>query len=121
MTNYTLHHLRDADKALLMNRSFEWLRPGGRLVIGDMMFGRGGSSEDRAIYASKAKSFVRRGPAGWWRLAKNVARFSLRVREKPMTAQQWERLVRAARYEGISSRRIVAEACVVTATRPLNS
>ena len=119
VTNYALHHLRDADKVLVLRRCLTWLRPGGRLVIGDMMFGRGASAEDRAIIASKARAFLVRGPAGWWRLAKNAVRFSLRVREKPMTASRWEAVVREAGYENVQVSRIFAEACVLTATTPV--
>ena len=42
VSSYALHHLVDADKRILVARSAQWLRPGGRLVVGDMMFGRGG-------------------------------------------------------------------------------
>lgn len=117
VSNYALHHLRDADKAQLMNRAYEWLRPGGRLVIGDMMFGRGGDAGDRAIIASKAGGMLKRGPAGWWRLAKNVWRFTLRLGEKPLPVARWESLVRAAGFDAVSTGRIVAEACVLTATK----
>ncbi len=121
VTNYALHHLRDADKEIVLTRCMGWLRPGGRLVIGDMMFGRGASAEDRSIIVSKARAFLARGPAGWWRLAKNAVRFFLRVREKPMTASRWEAAVGAAGYENVQVSRIVAEACVLTATTPLGA
>jgi SAM-dependent methyltransferase len=118
VSNYALHHLRDADKAQLMRRAYEWLRPGGCLVIGDMMFGRGAASEDRAIIASKAGSMLKRGPAGWWRLAKNVWRFTLRLGEKPLPVARWESLVRAGGFDAVRTARVVAEACVLTATKP---
>jgi ubiquinone/menaquinone biosynthesis C-methylase UbiE len=118
VSNYALHHLRDADKAQLMRRAHEWLRPGGRLVIGDMMFGRGADAGDRAIIASKAGGMLRRGPAGWWRLAKNIWRFTLRVGEKPLPVARWESLVRAAGFEPVTTARVVAEACVLTAGKP---
>ena len=43
VSSYALHHLADADKRALAARAAQWLCPGGRLVIADMMFGRGGS------------------------------------------------------------------------------
>jgi ubiquinone/menaquinone biosynthesis C-methylase UbiE len=121
VTNYALHHLRDADKELVLARCMGWLRPGGRLVIGDMMFGRGSSVEDRTIITAKARAMLARGPAGWWRLVKNIVLFSLRIREKPMTAARWEAAVREAGYTDVQVRRIVAEACVLTATKPLTT
>jgi ubiquinone/menaquinone biosynthesis C-methylase UbiE len=118
VSNYALHHLRDADKAQLMRRAYEWLRPGGRLVIGDMMFGRGAAAGDRAIIASKASGMLKRGPAGWWRLAKNVWRFSLRLGEKPLPVARWESLVGTAGFHDVATERVIAEACVLTATKP---
>lgn len=41
-----------------MERSFTWLRPGGRLVIGDMMFGRGADAADREIIRAKIRSLI---------------------------------------------------------------
>ena len=43
ISSYALHHLADADKRALTARAAQWLCPGGRLVIADMMFGRGGA------------------------------------------------------------------------------
>ena len=43
VSNYALHHLADADKRIVVTQAARWLRPGGRLVIADMMFGRGAS------------------------------------------------------------------------------
>lgn len=117
VSNYALHHLRDADKARLLQRCYTWLRPGGRIVIGDMMFGRGSDSDDRAIIASKAAVLLSRGPAGWWRLLKNAVRFSLRLGEKPLPPGRWESLVRAAGFQQVSVRRVVSEACVLTASK----
>ena len=45
VSSYALHHLADADKRALTAHAAQGLRPGGRLVIADMMFGRGGAGE----------------------------------------------------------------------------
>ncbi len=65
---YALHRLRDGDKAGLVADVFGWLRPGGRVVLADMMFGRGGSSRDREIITRKVMLVARKGPGGWWRI-----------------------------------------------------
>lgn len=117
VSNYALHHLRDADKARLLERSYRWLRPGGRIVIGDMMFGRTVTAENRQVFASKAGVFLRRGPAGWLRLAKNLARFTLRIGEKPLPPSAWENLAHRAGFERVTVKRIVAEACVLVAVK----
>lgn len=118
VSNYTLHHLRDVDKARLLRRSFDWLKPGGRLVIGDMMFGRQINPDNRQIVVSKASAFLRRGPAGWLRLVKNLARFALRIREKPLPPEMWETLAREAGFDNVSISRVVSEACILVAVKP---
>jgi hypothetical protein len=87
-------------------------------VIGDMMFGRGASTRDRDIIGSKIAVMVRRGPAGWWRLAKNVARFMLRLRERPVSMQTWEGYFRKAGFSDVSVVPVVAEAAVASGTKP---
>lgn len=117
VSNYALHHLRDPDKAAVIGRSHAWLRPGGRLVIGDMMFGRGSEHQDRTIIRSKVTAMARRGPAGWWRVAKNVWRFGLRVGEKPLPPARWQTLVADAGFSEVTVTRVVSEACVLTAVK----
>lgn len=118
VSNYTLHHLRDRDEAEVIRLSYEWLRPGGRLVIGDIMMGRGASAEDREVIVTKVRSLARRGPAGWWRIVKNVWRFGLRLQEKPLPASTWETIARKAGFKRVDARRVVAEAWVVSAEKP---
>jgi ubiquinone/menaquinone biosynthesis C-methylase UbiE len=115
VSNYALHHLRDADKEDALARAYRWLRPGGRLVIGDMMFGRGSDRRDREIIKSKIRALAARGPAGWWRIVKNVGRFGLRFQEKPLTAGAWETIARRAGFTDVTISPVVAEACVMSA------
>jgi ubiquinone/menaquinone biosynthesis C-methylase UbiE len=61
VSSYALHHLTDADKRALTARAARGLRPGGRLVIADMMFGRGGSRRDRAILRQKVAALAEPG------------------------------------------------------------
>lgn len=117
VSNYALHHLRDADKARLLEHSHRWLKPGGRIVIGDMMFGRAVTAENRRIVASKAAVFLRRGPAGWMRLVKNLARFALRLGEKPLPPEAWEALALEAGFERVTVNRVLAEACVLVGSK----
>ncbi len=121
VSNYALHHLRDPDKSSVVRLAATWLRPGGRLVIGDMMFGRGSTPRDRAIIGSKARTLAARGPAGWWRLAKNVVRFGLRLQERPVTMSVWVRYLEEAGFVDVAAVPVVAEAAVVTGTKPSSS
>ena len=118
VSSYALHHLRDADKARLVSAAFGWLRPGGRLVIADMMFGRGASSRDREIIRSKLATLARRGPGGWWRIAKNAARYLLRMQERPVSMDAWTAMLTRSGFAQVNATTIVAEAGLVTGQRP---
>ena len=117
VTNYALHHLKDQDKAILAKRAYDWLRPGGRLVIGDMMFGRGGDARDREIISSKLMMLVKKGPGGWWRIVKNAGRYLLRFQERPVSISAWESMLRAAGFENVQPIPVVNEAAVVFGTK----
>ncbi len=117
VTNYALHHLRDRDKAAVVARVHGWLRPGGRLVIGDMMFGRGGDERDRAIIASKLSLLVRKGPGGWWRIAKNASRYLLRLQERPVSITAWTGMCERAGFSVVEAIPVVNEAAVVLAVK----
>ncbi len=118
VSSYALHHLRDTDKAKLVTAAYGWLRPGGQLAIADMMFGRGGSSRDRAIIRSKLSVLARKGPGGWWRIIKNAGRYLMRVQERPISMTAWTTLLENAGFSGITASAIVAEAGLVTGRRP---
>jgi 2-polyprenyl-3-methyl-5-hydroxy-6-metoxy-1,4-benzoquinol methylase len=120
VSSYALHHLRDDDKARLVSAVYGWLRPGGRLVVADMMFGRGASRRDRAIIRSKVAALARKGPGGWWRIAKNAARYLLRVQERPVSMQTWTAMLTRNGFAGVTATAIVAEAGLVTGYRPGN-
>jgi SAM-dependent methyltransferase len=119
VSNYALHHLADADKRALVARSARWLRPGGRIVIGDMMFGRGMSQRDRAILRQKAAALAAKGPGGLWRIAKNLARYGLGVgQEHPASPEFWQAALRDAGFADVIFRPVVAEAGIVSGIRP---
>lgn len=118
VTSYALHHLRDADKARLVQSAYGWLRPGGTLLIADMMFGRGGTSQDRAIIKSKVRALAKKGIGGWWRIAKNGYRYMVRVQERPVSISAWTSMLGQAGFTGITVSSIVAEAGMVAGRRP---
>lgn len=111
---YALHHLADADKVALIRRAQEWLRPGGRIVVADMMFGRGTTAQDRRILKQKVTALARKGPAGLWRIAKNLVRFGLRVgSERPASPTFWTNTFTAAGLVDVEYQPIVGEAGLV--------
>ncbi len=117
VTSYALHHLRDADKDRLVAAAYHWLRPGGTLLVADMMFGRGGTSRDRAIIRSKVRALARKGIGGWWRIAKNSYRYLVRVAERPVSISAWTAMFARAGFTGITASSIVAEAGLVSGRR----
>jgi 2-polyprenyl-3-methyl-5-hydroxy-6-metoxy-1,4-benzoquinol methylase len=120
VSSYALHHLRDPDKARLVSAAYGWLRPGGRLVVADMMFGRGGSRRDRVIIRSKVAALARKGPGGWWRIAKNAVRFLSRAQERPLPADAWTAMLARSGFAEVTATEIVAEAALVAGRRPEN-
>jgi ubiquinone/menaquinone biosynthesis C-methylase UbiE len=120
VSSYALHHLRDADKRRLVASAYGWLRPGGRLIVADMMFGRGASSRDRQIIRSKVATLARKGPGGWWRIAKNSVRYLVRVQERPVSMDTWTAILARSGFTEVTARAIVAEAGLVTGRRPEN-
>jgi ubiquinone/menaquinone biosynthesis C-methylase UbiE len=118
VSNYAFHHLRDADKPEVVQNIYSWLRPGGRFVLGDMMFGRGGDARDREIIASKLALLVRKGPGGWWRIAKNATRYLFRTQERPVSMAAWVVMLEEAGFEHVKALPVVNEAAVVLGVRP---
>ncbi len=118
VTSYALHHLRDRDKARVVAAAYRWLRPGATLVIADMMFGRGATSQDRAIIRSKVRALARKGIGGWWRIAKNGYRYLVRVQERPVSMAAWKQMLAGAGFAAITSSTVVAEAGIVTGCKP---
>jgi ubiquinone/menaquinone biosynthesis C-methylase UbiE len=118
VTSYALHRLRDADKQRLIAAAYHWLRPGGTLIVADMMFGRGTSSQDRAIIKSKVRSLARKGVGGWWRIAKNSYRYLVRVKDHPVSISAWTTMFATAGFTGITAYSIVNEAGLVFGRRP---
>jgi ubiquinone/menaquinone biosynthesis C-methylase UbiE len=91
VSNFALHHLTNAEKKVLVQRARRWLRPGGRIIIADTMFGRGRAKQDRAIIWSQIRRRAAKGLGGLWRIIKNGVRFGIfhRGRELPAPPQFW--------------------------------
>lgn len=117
VSNYVLHHLSDLQKQKVVEKSYAWLKPGGKIIIGDMMFGRGGTAEDRKIIASKMMKLAKLGPGGWWRITKNIFRFTFRIQEKPVSADTWKRYFLKAGFSDIKVIPVIGEASIAIAVK----
>ena len=119
VSNYALHHLTNPEKRDLVVRAAHWLRPDGRLVIADMMFGRGASQRDRQILQQKVAALAAKGPGGWWRIAKNLSRYGLGIgQEHPATPEFWLTVLREAGFTEVVFQPVMAEAGIVRGVRP---
>jgi ubiquinone/menaquinone biosynthesis C-methylase UbiE len=118
VSSYALHYLRDADKGRLVAAAYYWLKPGGMFVLADMMFGRGVTSQDRAIIKTKVGALAKKGIGGWWRIAKNAYRYLVRAQERPVSISNWATMFARAGFKSITASSIVNEAGLVTGRRP---
>lgn len=122
VTSYALHHLLDPDKQALVRKASRWLRPGGRIVIADMMFGRGATSRDREILRQKVVALAAKGPGGLWRIGKNLVRYGFGVGgEHPATPEFWQAALNDSGFAEVTFQPVVAEAGIVSGVKPLGS
>lgn len=120
VSNYCFHHLDDAEKQRALLEARRVLRPGGRLVVGDMMFNLSpGDARNRAVVAGKVRAMLGKGPAGVLRLTKNAARLACGRWERPAPAEWWRRSLADAGFVDIDVIVLSHEGGIAQARRPL--
>lgn len=118
LSNYCYHHLEDRDKELALAEARRVMRPGGRLVIGDMMFRvRVTDARDRAVMTSIVKSMLRRGPAGLLRVLKNAARYVTGRWEHPADVDWWRAALSRAGFIDVEVHPLDHEGGIAVARR----
>ena len=118
VSNYAFHHLDDAGKELALAEARRILRPGGRLVICDMMFSLSLEPRDRRLVWEKVRGLLRRGPAGVVRIFRNGVRIVAGRWEQPATPESWEEMLAARGFEQVRIELLAHEAAVAVASRP---
>ena len=118
VSNYTFHHLADAEKELALAEVRRILAPGGRLVVCDMMFALSLAPRDRRVIIDKLTAIGRRGPGGWLRIARNAGRVAAGRWEQPAPADVWEQMLARRRFSDIRVELVEQEAGLACATRP---
>jgi SAM-dependent methyltransferase len=119
VSNYCFHHLGEGDKEAAIAEMFRVLRPGGRLVFGDMMFGWSpGVERNRAIVWSKVRAIARRGPAGWLRILSNVIRLLTGRGEHPAPPDWWRLALLRGGFDEVEVELLPHEGGIAAAIKP---
>ncbi len=119
VSNYCFHHLNEGEKRLAVAEAFRVLRPSGRFVFGDMMFGWSpGVERNREIVWEKARAMARRGPAGYARILSNVARMLIGRGERPAPPEWWRTALLEAGFNGIQIDLLPHEGGIASAAKP---
>ena len=120
LSNYCFHELGERAKRRALSEAFRVLRPGGRVVIGDMMFGLNPCNpRDRCIISEKLRSIGRRGVPGVLRVLKNALRLATGCWERPETATWWQAALEHCGFEQISIELLRHEGGIASARRPI--
>ena len=102
VSNYCLHELSHAEKYRALAEARRVLKPGGRIVIGDMMFSLNPiHARGRRVVGRVVWKIARRGLPGVWRLLKNVARLLTGRWENPADAAWWENAFKISGFENV--------------------
>ena len=115
---YAFHHLVDDGKELSAAEAYRVLRPGGRLVVVDMMFKLGLGGRDGRIVRSKVTALLKHGIPGVVRIVKNGIRVARGRWEHPATLEWWQQMLERRGFEQVDVSPLRFEAGLAVAVKP---
>jgi SAM-dependent methyltransferase len=119
VSNYCFHHLNATVKHEALAEAFRVLRPGGRFVFGDMMFGWSpGIDRNRVIIGAKIREIARRGPAGFLRILTNAIRMIGGRGEHPAPPEWWRAALLEVGFDAIEIELLEHEGGIASAIKP---
>lgn len=102
VSNYCLHELRHSEKDLALLEARRVLKPGGQLLVGDMMFSFNPLAQrTRRVAVVKLGQLSRRGLPGVWRVIKNAGRLAGGRWEHPASAEWWRGALLRAGFQRV--------------------
>lgn len=119
ISNYCFHHLASEQKLVALEEVNRVLTPGGRVVIGDMMFSLGlAEARNRRVVSAKVRTMLSKGPAGAWRLARNGGRYLTGRWEQPATPAWWHDALERAGFDEVRVEALDHEGGIASARKP---
>jgi SAM-dependent methyltransferase len=118
LSNYCFHHLSAPEKIRALAEIGRVLRPGGRLVFGDMMFSLTLlHRRDRAVVMRLAARMVGHGPSGVRRLVRNLRQVVSGRGEHPARVEWWRDALLGEGFIDISVQALEHEGGIASARR----
>ncbi len=118
VSSYALHHVDAEGKHESLDEAYRVLRPGGRLIVVDMMFSVSLRRDDRRVIGQKALQVIKKGPAGVVRLLRNATRVARGTWEHPASPEWWSRAAEGHGFSEVQAGRLEQEAGILIAVKP---